>query len=78
VSQRDKLIKRIRARPPEAEFDDVDLLLRSYGWAKARECGSHVTYTKTGELPIGLAKWKGTKVKRTYLEKICERLDLND
>jgi predicted RNA binding protein YcfA (HicA-like mRNA interferase family) len=78
MTQRDKLIERIRKRPPAAAFDDVDQLLRQFGWTKARERGSHVSYTKQGELPIVLAKWGGTKVKRVYLDKICERLELDD
>jgi hypothetical protein len=30
------------------------------------------------ELPIVIAKWKGTKVKRVYLNDICERLGMDD
>ena len=32
VTQLDKLIERIRARPPEASFSDVCRLLEAYGW----------------------------------------------
>jgi predicted RNA binding protein YcfA (HicA-like mRNA interferase family) len=78
MSQREKLIERIRARPPAASFEDVDLLLRHFGWIRARERGSHVSYRKDDELPIVIARWNGTKVRRVYLNDICERLGLDD
>lgn len=78
MSQLEKLIERIRKRPPEADFDDVDRLLRHFGWEREREKGSHVSYVKKGELPIVIPKKRGRKVKRTYLDDICVRLGLDE
>lgn len=78
MSRREKLVARIRARPPEADFSDVRALLEEFGWMMARESGSHVSFTKAGEYPIIVPKLKGRKVKRVYLEVICERLKLDE
>ena len=77
MSRLDKLIARIRARPPEADFNDVRKLLEAFGWIRANEEGSHVTFKKPGELPLVVIKAGGRKVKRTYLDRVCERLDLD-
>ena len=74
----DKLIERIRRRPPEAEFTDVRNLLERFDWKLDRQSGSHVLFVKAGERPISVPLVSGRKVKRTYLDQICERLGLDD
>ena len=74
----EKLIERIRARPPEANFHDVRRLLEAYGWALARERGSHAHFTKPGERTLSIPRVGGRRVKRVYLDLICERLGLDD
>jgi predicted RNA binding protein YcfA (HicA-like mRNA interferase family) len=76
VTQRQKLIDRIRARPPQASFDDVRQLLETFGWQQARQSGSHVSFTKQGERTIVVPK-HNEKVKRVYLDEICSRLGLD-
>ncbi len=78
MSRREKLIKKICGRPPEADFDDVCQLLEEFGWTLGRERGSHTTFVKTGEFPITVPKMGGRKVKRVYLDLICERLELDN
>lgn len=78
MGRRDKLIARIRARPPEADFGDVQAVLEYFGWTLDRESGSHATFTKRGEFPLTVPKVGGRKVKRTYLTILCERLGLDD
>lgn len=77
MTKHDKLIDRIRARPPEADFDDVEQLLKAYGWTIDRQRGSHVTFVKPGERPIVVPKLGGKKVKRVNLVELCERLRLD-
>ncbi len=76
MSRLEKLIARIRARPVEVDFADVEL--QAFGWTKAREEGSYVSYAKEGMPPITVPKKRGKKVKRVYLSKICEVLGLDD
>ncbi len=74
----DKLIERIRARPPEADFTDVRQVLVAFGWVLDRERGSHAYFTKPGERALSIPRVGGRRVKRTYLDLICERLGLDD
>jgi predicted RNA binding protein YcfA (HicA-like mRNA interferase family) len=78
VTQFDKFIERIRARPPEADFRDVCKLLEAFRWTLDREKSSHVVFTKPGERSIIDPQVKGRKVKKPYLNMICERLGLDD
>lgn len=79
MSQLDKLIERIRRRPPEANFDDVRRLLEAFGWTMARQKGSHVSFTKRGDPRIfTVSLERGRKVKRVYLDKLCDLLGLDD
>lgn len=79
MSQREKLIARIQARPPEAKFADVRALLEEFGWSEDRRKGSHITYVKVSEKQvITIALTSGRFVKRHYLDDICKRLGLDE
>ena len=39
VTRLEKLILRIKARPPDASFRDVERLLEAFGWMKVRQTG---------------------------------------
>lgn len=78
MSQFEKLVEKIRARPSEADFDDVCKLLEAFGWILDWERGSHCHFVKKGDLPFSIPKQSGRKVKRAYLEVICDRLGLDD
>jgi predicted RNA binding protein YcfA (HicA-like mRNA interferase family) len=75
VARRDKLIRKIYARPPQARFSDVSALLIDFGWGQDRQKGSHVTFVKPGELPITVPVHDGN-VGRVYLSSICDQLDI--
>jgi predicted RNA binding protein YcfA (HicA-like mRNA interferase family) len=76
VGRREKLVEKIRARPPAARFSDVRNLLLDSGWEQDRQKGSHVTFVKREEFPITVPIRDG-KVGRVYLDLICERLELD-
>lgn len=78
MARHEKLIERIRARPPEADFSDVRVLLEAYGWSLGRERGSHTTFIKPGERSITVPKVGGRKVKRVYLDQLCAILGLDE
>jgi predicted RNA binding protein YcfA (HicA-like mRNA interferase family) len=77
MSRRDKLVRRIVARPPEADFGEVKSLLERYGWSLSRTKGSHFTFTREGVYPITIPV-HNDKVRRPYLDRICERLGLDE
>ena len=76
MTRLEKLIQRICSKPPDARFHDVQQLLVGFGWTKARQKGSHVSFDKAGEQPITVPIRDG-KVGRVYLRDICSRLDLD-
>ncbi len=78
MSQRDKLVAKMRKRPVEADFDDVRKLLEWDGWRKARQSGSHATFVKPGQPTIFTVPTHGGKVKRTYIVQLCELLRLDE
>jgi predicted RNA binding protein YcfA (HicA-like mRNA interferase family) len=77
MSQRERLIARLRARPPEADFHDVRLLLEEFGWREARKKGSHVIFIKDAAPSITVPTLSGRRVKRVYLARIGELLGLD-
>jgi predicted RNA binding protein YcfA (HicA-like mRNA interferase family) len=77
MGRREKLIARIRARPVKADFDDVRRLLEMSGYRMARQKGSHVSFTRPGMPTIVVPTAGGRKVKRPYLDRLCELLALD-
>jgi hypothetical protein len=78
MSTRDKLIERLRARPPEMNFGEVQKVLEAHEW-QMRRGGKHTgVFTKAGERSITVPTRKGRKVAREYLDQICIRLGLDD
>ncbi|MEX0683933.1 MAG: type II toxin-antitoxin system HicA family toxin [Dehalococcoidia bacterium] len=78
MTRLEKLIDRIKARPAEAEFADVEKLLEAFGYERKRQEGSHVSFKKAGARTIVVPLVSGRKVKRVYLDKLCELLGLDD
>jgi predicted RNA binding protein YcfA (HicA-like mRNA interferase family) len=76
VGRREKLIRKVCARPPQARFPDVSALLIEFGWTQDRQKGSHVTFVRPGEFPLTVPVHDG-KVGRVYLANICERLEID-
>ena len=77
MTQLEKLIEQIRARPPRARFSDVRQLLEATGWELARERGSHAVFVKEGGRSLPVPKDGGRWVNRVYLDQICDRLGLD-
>jgi predicted RNA binding protein YcfA (HicA-like mRNA interferase family) len=78
MARRKKLVEKIRARPVEADYGDVERLLESFGWTCVRTIGSHNHFVKAGQLPLTVPTKHGRTVRRTYLDMICDRLGLDE
>ena len=78
MTKRDKLVDKIRARPAQARFDDVQTLLEAFGWSLKRQNGSHAIFTKPDDGYLSVPKVGGQHVKGVYLDQICKRLGLDD
>jgi predicted RNA binding protein YcfA (HicA-like mRNA interferase family) len=73
----DKAIERIRRRPPDARFEDVRAVLRAFGWLPRDPKARHVVFKKPGHRSLTVPNNNG-KVKRAYLDDICNLLGLDE
>ena len=78
MSKLKKLIQKILARPPEVRFDDLCYILESFGYVEIRSKGSHHSFENPQGNVIVIPKKGGKLVKRTYIEKIIQLLDLEN
>lgn len=78
MTRLEKRIERMRRRPPHADFRDVRRVLEAFGWTLDRMVGSHHHFVKPGELPLTIPTVAGRRVRRVYLDVICERLGLEE
>ena len=77
MTKSEKLIDKIRARPSEATFEDVRRLLELFGYTDRGGKGSHHVFVKPDNPPITVPTVSGKKVKRRYLDMICQQLELD-
>jgi len=77
MTRRDKLIERIRRRPPIAKFSDVRSLLEDDGWTLDRTSGSHHVFIKPGMRSFPVPVHNGVVI-RTYLDVLCDLLGLDE
>jgi predicted RNA binding protein YcfA (HicA-like mRNA interferase family) len=78
MSPDDKLIEKLRRRPPTVEFSDIEKLLGDFGWERKRQRGSHVSFAKPGNPTITVPMIRGRKVKGVYLDRIFQLLGIED
>jgi len=78
MSELEKALERLRARPPRADFADVRRVLEANGWEQRRQKGSHVTFVRTGHPSFTVPIVDGRRVKRTYVERLFDLLELGD
>lgn len=76
MNRKQKLVNQFLAEPPEARFEDVRLLLEMFGFEKKRSKGSHHIFGNEQGETITIPKTKGQKVKRVYIRRIIELLEL--
>ena len=74
----EKLIERLRRRPPRADYSDIERLLLNEGWVKMRQKGSHVSFKKTGSPTITVPLVEGRRVKRVYIDLVFRILGLDE
>lgn len=74
----DKLVKNFLAQPSDARFEDVRYVLEAFGYKEIRARGSHHTFENARGEVIVVPKKGGQKVKRVYIQRIVELLNLED
>jgi predicted RNA binding protein YcfA (HicA-like mRNA interferase family) len=73
----EKLIELFLRQPPEVRFTEVCYLLEAFGYTEQRSKGSHHTFSHPNGKTIVIPKVGGNKVKRVYVKRIIEILELS-
>jgi predicted RNA binding protein YcfA (HicA-like mRNA interferase family) len=74
VTKLEKLKEKLLRRPIDMRFEEVKTILRSHGFDNVRTKGSHFFFTDNKKV-ISIPVHNNT-VKKTYLDKIIEILNL--
>jgi predicted RNA binding protein YcfA (HicA-like mRNA interferase family) len=77
MSQRDKLLQKIRNHPKSVSFDDLQALLRMYGYELDRVAGSHHIYARPGRPSINV-KRHGAQVHSAAVRDVLEMIEESD
>jgi predicted RNA binding protein YcfA (HicA-like mRNA interferase family) len=78
VGKLEKLIELFLRQPPEVRFADVRYLLEAFSYIEQRSKGSHHTFSDPDGKTIVIPKVSGQKVKRVYVKRIIELLELSN
>lgn len=73
MTQREKLLERIRSNPKDVRFEDLDKLLQWYGFECRSSGGSHYVYKKKGCRPITIPRHK--PVKTVYVKMVLRLIE---
>ena len=77
MSRDDKLVERLKRRPPLADYHDVCRLLELYDWQK-RGGGKHTAIYTKGAGRLTIATVQGRTVKRYIVDQVLAALGLDD
>ncbi len=73
-----KIVGEMLEKPTDMLFGQVEIVLHSFGYErKSTSGGSHFVYRKRGCPPITIPK-KSKKVKRCYIVRIVDILNLEE
>jgi predicted RNA binding protein YcfA (HicA-like mRNA interferase family) len=74
MSQREKLLEKIRNHPKSVSFDDLDALLRLCGYEFKRVSGSHHIYARKGSPPISVTR-HGAQVHSAAVKEVLRMIE---
>lgn len=74
MTQRDKLIERLRQRPKGVTLDELDRVLRMFGFELVRISGSHHIYRRPGSPPITVTR-HGAHVHSEAVREVLRIVD---
>ena len=74
MAQWEKLIEQILSLDKGLRFEDLSKALKTIGYESRRPSGSHVTFRKTGKMPVTIPK--GNPVNKAYIELVREAVIL--
>ncbi len=72
-----KLVKKVCSLPTEMRLEDIRNILKSFGWKEGKAKGNHFIFRK-GDSYITVPAIKGRSVKRIYIKRIRDKLNLEE
>ena len=78
MARLEKLVELFLREPPGVSFQDVVKVLEAFGYKERLSKSGHKVFAKPGEYPITVPTVKGRRVKRAYVRKIIEHLELEE
>lgn len=78
MSSFEKLIEKILYEQDAISAGDVRRLLRGFDYEEHRSPGSHLVFRKKGKPPIIVPTVKGRYIKKRYIKKIVNILNLEE
>ncbi len=76
MSKLGKLIERFLSNPAGKSFEDVKYVLEAFEFEEKRSKKSHHIFEDTQERVLIVPKKGGKKVKRVYIKRVVELLNL--
>jgi hypothetical protein len=73
MGQREKLLEKLLNNPTNVRFEDLDRLLRLYGYESRPHGGSHCFYKRIGCRPISVPRSK--PVKEIYVKRVLALIE---
>lgn len=70
----EKLLEKMRRLPPEMRYEEVERVLRAYGFAEERARGSHHIFRHPDGRKLTVPKHRGQVVKTTYLKQVLKAI----
>jgi len=68
LAQWEKLIEQILRLDKSLRYEDLSKALKTIGYISRQRGGSHVTFRKTGKMPVTIPK--GNPVNKIYIELV--------
>jgi predicted RNA binding protein YcfA (HicA-like mRNA interferase family) len=78
MSKLEKLVKQFIAGLAETSFADIQYVLEAFGFEEKRSKGSHHIFVDTQGRVLTIPKKGGKKVKRVYVKRVVELLNLEE
>ena len=76
MGKHEKLLEKLRRKPPEADFGDIHRLFERFGFHRAGTDGSHSVYRDASGRQVTVITVKERKVKRPYIVRVLELLGI--
>lgn len=71
----EKLLEKMRRLPPEMRYEEVERVLRAYGFAEERSRGSHHIFRHPNGRKLTVPKHRGQVVKTAYLKQVLKAIE---